>query len=272
LDNLNRFNWFFRRLTAHLRQLPNCYIVGAQKAGTSSLYHYLIQHPLIHKSYLKEVHYFDGGLNPEIDNYKRNLNWYKAHFSIKKNKNAINIDATPFYLFHPQVPKRIASLTPEAKIIILLRNPVHRAISHYYHVKRHGFETLPITEAFEMESLRLAHAYQTKDYKDINFRLYSYKARGLYLDQIKRYHQVFNKNQTLIIDSNDLFLNTEKTINTVFKFLNLPIVKIPDLQSKNVGKNKQHIDAEFIHQLYHYYAEHNEQLFDYLGKRFNWQD
>ena len=269
-----KIDWYLKRITARYRSLPNCYIVGAQKAGTSSLYHYLIQHSQIEKSFKKEIHYFDGGLDPSIDDYQRGKNWYKAHFSLKKTDQGsnISIDATPLYLFNPIVPKRIYQCTPNAKIIILLRDPVERAISHYFHVKRHGFEPLPFEEALAKEAERLAPCYANNNFKDPAFRLYSYQARGMYLEQIQNYLKYFNSQEILIINSDDLFVNAEVTIQKVFQFLNVDVnYRIPDLKSQNVGNNKQQISNDTRHYLQNHFSVPNQALFDYLGQSFDWQ-
>ncbi len=91
-----------RKSTAFLRVLPNYLIIGAQKAGTSSLFYYLSMHPQIKNSYKKEIHYFDK-------NYHNSINWYKQFFPLKffiNNTTKIG-EATPNYLYHPHVPKRI---------------------------------------------------------------------------------------------------------------------------------------------------------------------
>ena len=127
-------DWLQRRATANWRCLPNRQIVGAQKNGTSSLYRYSIQHPNIHKSYSKEVHYFDGGLAPKVNSLDLGINWYRAHVPLGAavKQGDICLDATPLYLFNPQVAKRIYECIPHNKIIILLRNPIERAISQYF--------------------------------------------------------------------------------------------------------------------------------------------
>lgn len=267
-------NWISRRLTASQRALPNCYIVGAQKAGTSSLYHYLIQHPQVAKSLKKEIHYFDGGTNQLSDDFKRGDNWYKAHFALKKYNNTkrIHIDATPLYLFNPLVAQRIHQCTPNAKIIILLRDPVERAISHYYHVKRHGFESLSFEEALNKEQQRLAPCYVNSNFKDPAFRLYSYQARGMYLQQIKSYYQHFNQSQILILNSDDLFSQAKIIIQKVLEFLNIdPRYQIPDLKSQNIGPNKQQVQPETRLYLQKHFHQENKNLFHYLEKTFNWE-
>lgn len=264
---------YSRKLNASQRALPNCLIIGAQKAGTSSLYHYLIQHPQVHKSLKKEIHYFDGGLKDNKDTFLRGKNWYRSHFPLQKEmkKNDVCIDATPMYLFNPLAPARIKTLLPTAKLIILLRNPVERAISHYFHVQRHGFEELSLKEALTQEELRLREIKLLNNYKNPAFRLYSYQERGLYLEQIKRYQALFNERQILILHSDDLFQHPKDSLKQVFQFLNLDdSYLIPDLKSQNVGNNKGKVSDEVYLQLQDYFEQANKELFEHIKKNYHW--
>lgn len=260
-------------MTANWRCLPNCQIVGAQRAGTSSLYHYLVQHPNIHKSYRKELHYFDGGLAPDVDNFDLGINWYRAHFPLKTTVKPgdICLDATPLYLFNPQVAKRIYRCTPHTRIIVLLRNPVERAISHYFLIKRHGFENLQLEQALAQEEKRLSQAYANCDFKDPAFRLYSYQARGFYLEQIKLYEQYFDDQQILMINSERFFRNPKNTLEQVFSFLGVDRnYQVPDLESQNVGNNKKKIAPEIYEKLTSTFKAPNLLLYSHINQSFDW--
>lgn len=270
---LNSVEFFYRKLTANQRALPNCYILGAQKAGTSSLYYYLTQHPRINDTFAKEVHYFSGGIFEGKDNFCNGINWYKAHFAkMTPNKaTSINIDATPMYLFNPDVPVRIKSLTPDAKMIVLLRDPVERAISHYFHTVRHGFEDLGITEAFESENERLSNIIQTGDFNHPDYRVFSYLTRGRYFEQLKRYESVFSKSQLLILSSEAFYKDPATIVSQVFEFLELePCTTTIDYTAKNLGLNKRRVPNEVYTLLSNYFKEPNRQLFEYLGLEYNW--
>lgn len=271
----NELNWISRRTTASQRTLPNCFIVGAQKAGTSSLYHYLIQHPQVHKSLKKEIHYFNGGTKKNQNTYAFGENWYRTHFPKKRHLkcNDICVDATPMYLFDPMVSQRIHKLTPTAKIIILLRDPVERAISHYFHVKRWGFETLPIEQGLRQEKERLAECYAQGDFMKPEFRLYSYQTRGLYLEQIKYYEKLFDQEQILILNSTDLFKRPDIILKQVFSFLNIKDdYRILDLKSQNVGSNREKVSEEVYQQLQEFFAQPNHELFAHLQKKYQWKN
>jgi len=132
---------FINISTSFLRVLPNYLIIGAQKTGTSSLFNYLSMHPQVINSNKKEVHYFDK-------NFERPLNWYKQFFPFKFIANNYTIgEATPDYLYHPFVAQRIYNTIPGVKLIIILRNPVERVISHYFQAVRKNNEQRPIMQA-----------------------------------------------------------------------------------------------------------------------------
>src|SRR5690348_1015601 len=148
----------YRGITSPLRLLPDFLIIGTQRGGTTSLYHYLQAHPCIGPASTKEVHFFDM-------RFHKGLAWYRGHFPSRIDQYAVEQahghslvtgEATALYLFHPHAPKRVAEALPSVKLIVLLRNPVNRALSHYYHAVKHGQETLSFEEAIQGEEQRTA--------------------------------------------------------------------------------------------------------------------
>ncbi len=140
--------------------LPDFVIIGAQKGGTSSLYQYLAQHPDVGARPEKEVHYFGWA-------YGRGEPWYRANFPTATYRVALRQaltrrriltgEATPYYLFHPRVPDGCARSCPRLDLIVLLRNPVDRAVSSYKHQVRQGRESLAVRGgASNAEQERLA--------------------------------------------------------------------------------------------------------------------
>lgn len=267
-----RFN--LRLKTAEFRLLPDFLIVGAQKAGTTSLYSYLIQHKNIIKPLVKEIHYFDGGLDPEIDAYSKGEKWYRAFFPFKFQieNHELTFDASPLYLFNPLCPQRIHQLLPNVKLIVLLRNPVDRAISHYYHQVFKGREYLNIESGFSIEDQRIQYAIESEDFKNHDFIHFSYKRRGLYAQQLKRYLDYFPLDQMLIINSESLFQDPMKTVIEVSKFLGVSTSDIHNInfKAKNVGRVKKNVPSGLIDELNQFYKKPNEELFEIIGQRFNW--
>jgi len=163
-------------------------IIGAQRCGTTSLYSYMVLHPQISSAKNKEVHYFD------IFFYK-GLDWYLSQFPSlsSNNKNLITGESSPYYIFHPLAAKRIFKIIPKVKLIVLLRNPVERAYSHYHHIVKLGHESLTIEEAIKSEKERLDGETEKilSGEFSFNHQHYSYLARGIYVDQLIQYFELF---------------------------------------------------------------------------------
>lgn len=265
--------WRYRRATWRYRVLPDFILIGAQKCGTTSLFHYLGQHLQLAPSFGKEVHFFDGGLDPRVDNFAKGQAWYRAHFPLKKHMSAQNktFEASPFYIFNPQAPKRIADLTPEVKLIAVLRNPTERAISHYFHEKRKQRDPLPIFEALLEEERRLDSVLQNEDYKHRVFIHHSYKSRGLYRKQLERYLEHFPPSQMLVLNSEKLFTEPDETLKRVFTFVGVdPGFMVKDLKPRNVASNRSQVEPEVYEYLTSYFRPHNQALYDLLGENFGW--
>lgn len=205
-------------MTVHL---PNVFIVGSAKSGTSSLYQYLKQHPAVFMSRIKEPHYLCSDCFPErftgpgdegfSDNIVRNR---EAYLELFENPGEATIlgEASVYYLNFPDSAERIKALNPDAKIIAVLREPVSRAFSAYLHTTRDGRETLSFELALKVESERIAKGYQP---------LWWYQQIGYYSQQVRRYLEVFDPSQIRIFLYEDL-KDTERVLQEVFKFLDIP--------------------------------------------------
>ncbi len=263
----------YRRATWWGRSFPNFIIVGAQRSGTSSLYAYLSQHPQLLPSYRKEVHFFDGGINPDFNYFEKGQAWYRAHFPFGTNRSTHSrtFEASPLYLFNPLAPRRIFDLIPKVKLIVVLRNPVERAISHYFHTKQRGFEPLPIYEALREEEKRLEPILASEDYKNDGFIRYSYKSRGLYKNQLEKYLNYFSWQQFLVLNSEELFSDPNHALRQVFEFVEVDTgFKINDLTPRNVANNKSVVDPDIYSYLNTYFSSHNQALYELVGKSYGW--
>ena len=270
---VHKLIWLYRQVTCH-QVLPDFIIIGAQKSGTTSLFYYLTKHPQLLPSYVKEVHFFDGGLNPNTNNFAKGSTWYYAHFPSKKtlaSSHYRTFEASPLYIFNPLVPKRIFDLIPDIKLIAVLRNPTERAISHYFHEKRAGRESLPIMEALLHEEKRLESVIADEEYKSVEFIRYSYKSRGHYKEQIERFLNYFSRQQILIINFEAFVDEPEKTLREVFEFVGIDTeYKVKNLKPRNVGTQKSDVDPEVYRYLNKYFMPHNQALYNLLGKSFDW--
>jgi hypothetical protein len=263
----------YQKNTWAQRSLPQFIILGAQKAGTTSLHDYLSQHPQLVPSLKKEVHFFDGGTHPSIDTFEKGLPWYRAHFPLERDlqDGKQTFESSPLYLFHPRVPQRIAEVLPNVKMIVLLRNPSKRAISHYFHERRKGREPLGMYEAFTSEECRLAPLIENANYNSHGFIHHSYKCRGLYQQQLERYFQLFTKEQLLILSSEHFFSATAACLRTVFEFIGVdPEYQVTNLQPKNVANNRTVVPPLVDDYLDEFFKPHNERLYQLLGQDFGW--
>ena len=255
--------------------LPSFLIVGAQKAGTSSMFQYLSCHPSVLRPVRKDVFYFDR-------NFDKNLEWYSSYFATIAERERLQdrlgtpvmtFEGATYYIFHPLAAARIRQVFPEMKIIVLLRDPTKRAVSHYRHNRHGGVERLPMMEAFRRESERLAGEVERiisdPRYDSYNYNHFSYLARGLYADQLERWHQIFPRQQILLLFTDDFFANPAQTFRTVCRFVGLPEISLP--QYPQVGaSSEQNGDLEAVAFARSHFEKPNERLFGLLGIRYNW--
>ncbi len=263
-------NYYY--LSSPFRVLPECFVIGVVRSGTTSLYHYLSQHPCIGSSAYDEIGYFDN-------NYHLGVNWYKSLFPTKFTKNKIikkhgkflTYDVTPFYIYNSLVARRILASFPRAKIISNLRNPIDRAYSNYILMRQDG----DTTKTFE-EMIQIAMDEIEKNKARLNDEVYiadtfyqNILARGFYADQLKIWFEKFQKKQILIIPSEDLALEPDQVLTKVFEFLDLPYFKIKDFTRHN--KREYHpMKDETRKLLVEFYKPYNKKLFDMLGSKFDW--
>lgn len=253
------------------RALPSFLIIGTQKGGTTSLYRWLGQHPQICEASRKEVHYFDI-------NYSRGERWYRAHFPLLRDlaDERVTGEGSPYYMCHPHAPGRIASLLPDVRLIVLLRNPVERAISHYFHSHRNGREPFSIEQAMAQEESRIECEYERMRadgcYNSRVHRWFSYKARGRYQEQLQAVREHFAPEQLLILKSEDLFREPQRVYDSVCAHVGVRTgYRPPNLQPQLVGGYDQ-IDADPVRDsLRRYFEPHNAALADDVGRDFGWR-
>ena len=247
------------------RALPDAVILGAQKSGTSSLHNYLVQQPGVIEPLRKEVHYFDV-------NFGRGEAWYRAHFG-RRGEPGLNIDSSPYYLFHPAVPRRMHVLLPDAKLIVLLRDPVRRAYSHYWHERDKGREKLEFEAAIAAEAGRLGDAHKrladgTLE-RSFAHQHFSYVARGRYAEQLEAWFDVYPRERILILKFEDLAKEPLATLNTTLGFLGLPPAAAVDLEARNTRRYPPMAEAVAA-QLRDCFAPHNRRLEALLGRSMGW--
>lgn len=213
-----------RVLTARWRVVPDFVIIGCQRGGTSSLYRYLGLHPQISPSLRKETEYFTA-------KYPEGESWYRAHFPLQLRhrvaglfgRRRITFEATPDYMVDPRAPRRCRELLPDARFVVLLREPGERALSQFHHNKRLGLETETFKRAIELEVSRisadLAEMETDPETPATSFRRFSYLARGDYAEQLERWFDVYPRDRFLILESEEFFSDPDRVLGKILDFV-----------------------------------------------------
>jgi hypothetical protein len=254
----------YGRATADLRPLPDFLILGAQKAGTTALYAYLRWHPQISGPSFKEVSFFDR-------HYARGERWYRAHLPVRRS--GVVGEASPSYLFHPLAAERVARMLPNARLIVLLRNPVDRAFSHYQHEVALGREELSFEDALAQEDERmrgeLDRMLRDPTYFSHAWWNYTYAARGRYAEQLERWFAAFPREQLLVLLTDDLAADTASTYRRVLEFLEVEprgLDSYPRIFEREYGE----MDPVTRARLEEEFAEPNLRLTELLGRELPW--
>jgi hypothetical protein len=262
----------FRRSTARARSLPDFLVIGGQRCGTTSFYDYLTSHRGVMRAADKEVHFFD-------QQWARGQVWYRSRFPLKATQTLsktlngarpLTGEATPYYLFHPHVPRRVHETLPAAKLIVLLRDPVARAHSHYEWMRKHGHETLTFTEALRREAERLEPEVRKMEedpsYTSATHRHFGYLARGRYAEQLDRWFALFPREQFLIVRSEDFFDRPGEVFATAFEFLGVREYVLRSYPRRGAQKYSSPLAPEVEQYLAEYFREPNERLSELIGR------
>jgi hypothetical protein len=266
------------RPTAPWRALPDYLIAGGQRCGTTSLQRYLIEHPHVAPAGLmKGVHYFD------TNDYHRGLDWYRSHFPTRRyltsmadriGGTVITGESSPYYMFHPLAPARIATDLPAARIVVLLRDPVDRAYSQFLHERRRGYENLEFEPALEAEEDRLcgeAERMLADPYYDsFSLRHHSYMARGVYFSQVRHLADLVGEERLLVVSSEQMFADPAATYHRVVRFLGLPEFTPEGFAAQNANVYTSPISAHARGMLEDRFREPNKLLYDLVGEDFGW--
>lgn len=262
--------------TAGRRQLPSFILVGAQRAGTTSLFRALMSHPLIHcANYHKGVNYFDV-------NYARDFSWYQGHFPTagvlrRRSRDLpgdpITFEASGYYMFHPCAAPRMARHLPEVRILAMLRDPVERAYSAWKHELARGYETESFERALELEDERLVgqvdRMLADPDYQSFSHRHHAYVRRGQYAEQLLRLRQFFPADRVHVIESESFFERPENTYRGVLDFLGLPPV-LPDRFDRWNGRPSSPMPGTTRTRLREHFSSHDRSLAALLGREPAW--
>lgn len=258
------------------RVLPDLMLVGVQRSGTTALFEALYRLPNVERPRRgKGSHYFSY-------NYHRGWEWFQSQFPTRRWADRIEakagrplfcFDACPYYLFHPFAVSRMAHGLPDVKVMVMLRDPVRRAESHFHHSISHGHEDLGFHEALEQEQARLAGEIERMEldwsYWSHSHEHHSYFSKGLYVDQLEMLFQHYERDQVMVIQSEAFYRDPAAVLAEVTTWLDLPPVSLETSDDRNGHKYKK-MDSEMRAHLIELYREPNERLFDLLGQRYDW--
>jgi hypothetical protein len=194
--------------------LPTFLIVGAMKSGTTSLIHTLGAQPQIFAP-TQELHFFSRRFDDGVE-------WYRDCFSECSGEPVIG-ETSPEYMYRPEVAQRVRETLPDVKLVAILRNPVDRAYSHYWHNRTRGHEPLGFGEALKVESERLRDAGPRRAAR------FAYVGRGLYAAQIQRLIDVFDADRVHVVVTEDLRANRLAVLRPLLEFLGADSAHAPAL-------------------------------------------
>ncbi len=210
-------------------RLPDFLIGGAQKSGSTALHVLLGSHSEVFLARPQELDFFDRN-----DAYARGITWYRAHFQGAAGHRAVGQTSTQ-YLYSSEAAERIRQHLPAAKLIFILRDPVDRAWSHYWHCVKYGLETADFAGARRLESERLARGGDHR-------RWFSYLDRGLYAAQLERYLKHFPRERILVLLTEELASGTGRALERCWRFLDVgpPATDLPpDLLARRWNSSRR---------------------------------
>jgi O-antigen/teichoic acid export membrane protein len=263
----------YGKATASLRPLPEFLLIGTKRGGTTSLAAYLHEHPDVAPLFPriavpKGVRYFD-------DHYVEGPRWYRSHFpsTFARRGGRIAGEATAHYLFDPRAAERAHRLVPDARIIVLLRDPVERAYSHHRERTRQGFETLTFEEALAAEPERLAgeldRMLADPAYVSFEREHHSYRAQGCYIEYLPAWVQRYGRDRVLVIVSERFFEDPAREHARALSFLGLAPHE-PTYKAHNFHPMQRGIEPAVREQLDAFYEPFTRRLEEYLGIELPW--
>ncbi len=266
----SRYQRFFKRgvagITSSSRVLPDFIIIGTVRSGTTSLYYNICEHPSVLPADYDEIGFFDS-------NYELGLEWYRSMFPTQKQMKeleqnsglAITGEDTPFYFWKKEVVERISEILPNVKLIGIFRNPIDRAYSNYNLGIRKNTEKMTFVEAIDEEEDFL----KNHSFREAVERKRSYISKGMYSKQMKLWLEIFSKKQIHILSTEEMKKDPQSTLEKVFKFLEISDYTIKSPQKEKV-ETYEKMSLEVRERLSEFYKPYNEEFFQIIGKRFDW--
>lgn len=195
-------------------RLPNLFIIGATKSGSTALYSYINQHPQVYMSSVKEPQFFSND-----DLYRRGMEYYLSTFFSDSEHFEVRGEATPHYLYYEKAAARLKDQLPEShqRFIVVLRNPIERAYSLYWNMVSEGHEALGFEDAIRAEKDRALDPGVTR----LGSIRFQYVDTGKYAMQLRTYFKYFDRKQIHIAFHEDLRENPQSVLDPIWGFLGL---------------------------------------------------
>ena len=262
-------------ITGFIRVIPDFLVIGAKRCGTTSLYQHLSEHPCISRSPRDNIGFFN-------ENYHLGINWYKSLFPTvfykkkmeSKNKQCLFFDVTSTYMEEELTAKNVYEVNPNQKIIVILRNPVDRAYSHYHVNVKEKSEKRSFEDAIfeEMNRIKSERIIQNKNK---NLRVFTpnnihYLKKGFYALQLKSWFKIFPREQILVLSTEEFQEDQNIIYKKIFDFLNIPNMKIKSTEKMEKG-NYIPMKDETRKLLLDYFRQYNYELFELINSEFDWK-
>jgi hypothetical protein len=268
------FKRHFFAITCPIRVLPDFLIIGAKRCGTTSLFYHLPEHPSISKSHHDNMGFFN-------DNFHLGVNWYKSFFptiftrnKIKlKSGNFLAFDVTTRYMEEESVANNVYQTKPNMKIVVILRNPVDRAYSQYHLSIREKVERRSFEDAIVEEMNRLnKESYERYEIKPkFSVEENNYLKKGLYALQLRHWLKIFPRENILILSTEEFERNQQAIYNIIFEFLNISQFEVKNTKKMQKG-NYVKMNSKSREMLLDFFRPYNEELFQIINTRFDWND
>ena len=262
----------YRMATSPFRMLPSFIIPGETKCGTTTFYRALTQHPAIAECFIKEPNNFIkyGGTS-----FFCRMNYPVLFAHILSPGRYISGEASVEYLSKKDVPQAIFSLIPDVKFIVLLRNPVARAISDYAMMKDAGveledFDTVvdqSLSWLRDKDLVRLVSVATEMDAPPLR-----YITKGCYSETLLPWLHVFPRDNFLFIKSENFFATSQEVLNGTFKFLGLPNYTLQQIPHLRKSRRPTPMREATLVKLYEFFQPYNVKLSEIIGAEFNWEN
>lgn len=261
------------RITSFARVMPDFFVGGVQKGGTTSLFYALSQHPQVIRPKIKEMFYY--GTTP---NYEKGLGYYKQFFATsfykksresKIGKPAFCMEASTNTFDNKEAAQRILKDNPKAKIIFIFRNPVERAYSQYKMSVKLGWEFADFEKAIELEQKRIDEGKIMNPKHNYAYQRLGYKSRGIYVNQLKHWLNEFPKENIFVTSSEAFFANPQQVYNSICQFLGIEEDVKVKFDKLNEGSSEK-MNPEIKSKLNEFYKPYNEELFKLINQKFDW--